>query len=249
MKWDAKLYEQKHGFVAEYGESLLPMIPVNPKQSILDIGCGTGTLTAMLGKKGGRVVGIDSSADMIEEARKLHPEIEFQTKDALNLEYQGEWDVIFSNAVFHWIRDQKKLLEQVSQALRPGGLLVCEFGAEGNIAVIEKAFQAVLAKRGVSYSSKFCFPATEKFCALAESAGLTVENAFDFDRPTPLKEGAKGLDYWARQFYRDELEAFTGEEQEKILAELEEETRQRLYNGQEWVADYRRLRMAARKRG
>ena len=50
-------------------------------------------------------------------------------RDALSLDFFEEWDVIFSNAVFHWIQNQREFLRQVSRALKPGGLLVCELEA------------------------------------------------------------------------------------------------------------------------
>lgn len=48
MDWNAEWYENKHDFVAEYGRGLLSCVPENPDQSILDLGCGTGTLTHAL---------------------------------------------------------------------------------------------------------------------------------------------------------------------------------------------------------
>lgn len=48
MKWNSSLYNEKHDFVTEYGEGLLEFIPNNVEQTILDLGCGTGTLTKQL---------------------------------------------------------------------------------------------------------------------------------------------------------------------------------------------------------
>lgn len=248
MKWDSNLYVQKHGFVAEYGAELLDFVPCDPRQSILDLGCGVGTLTERLAGRGGRVLGVDGSPDMVRQAKKLRPELAFEVRDALALSYCEEWDVIFSNAVFHWIHDHERLLGQLYQALKPGGLLVCEFGAAGNIAVVEDALRQAFARQGVCYTSKFCFPDAKGFSQLAEAGGFIVEAAFEFDRPTPLKDGEKGLYYWARQFYREELEALPEKGQEEVLHGLEELAGERLYNGKEWVVDYRRLRFIARKK-
>ena len=83
MEWNASLYDQKHDFVAEYGSDLLQFIPQNAEQSILDLGCGTGALTERLAGLGRRVLGADSSPEMIESARAQHPELEFVRCDAL----------------------------------------------------------------------------------------------------------------------------------------------------------------------
>lgn len=64
MQWNSTLYDQKHDFVAKYGEGLLTFLPENPTRAILDLGCGTGTLTAQLAARGSRVVGVDSARTM-----------------------------------------------------------------------------------------------------------------------------------------------------------------------------------------
>ena len=68
-EWNASLYDNKHDFVAEYGKGLLEFVPVNNNQSILDLGCGTGTLTAQLKKLSKEVIGVDSSQSMIKGHR------------------------------------------------------------------------------------------------------------------------------------------------------------------------------------
>ncbi|MEI3567963.1 MAG: methyltransferase domain-containing protein [Akkermansia muciniphila] len=78
MDWNAEWYENKHGFVAEYGRELLSCVPENPDQSILDLGCGTGTLTHALLEKSASVTGLDSSPEMIAKARQLYPGMDFR---------------------------------------------------------------------------------------------------------------------------------------------------------------------------
>ena len=245
MEWNASLYDQKHDFVAEYGAELLKFIPENAEQSILDLGCGTGALTACLAGMGRRVLGADSSPEMIERARALHPELEFVRCDALNLPYAQQWDVIFSNAVFHWIGDHGALLQSIHRALKRGGLLVCEFGAEGNIAAIEGAFAKACAELDVAYRSRFNFPSPERFRALLQENGFTIDHISAFERPTELKDGASGLSNWMRQFYAGELALLPLGMRSGVLQAVEDETRAALWNGSAWVADYRRLRVVA----
>ncbi len=107
MDWNAALYRKSHGFVAEYGKNLLACVPEDASQCILDFGCGTGELTAALARKAGQVIGVDQSAAMIRAAREKYPGPEYHVLDAAGLAVQGwtaRFDLVFSNAVFHWIR-------------------------------------------------------------------------------------------------------------------------------------------------
>lgn len=245
MRWDAQLYDNKHDFVAEYGKGLLEFIPNNPKQTILDLGCGTGKLTAQLMDLGGKVIGVDSSQSMIDTATVLYDGIRFIVCDALNLPFKDEFDLVFSNAVFHWIHDHNVLAQNIYKVLKSEGMLICEFGASGNIATIEDAFSEQCAKYGYSYSNKFNFPKTESFRKLLEKHGFYVDRIYDFDRPTPLKDGDKGLENWIRQFYASELEFVPDVIQKEIIRNVEDIVRDELWNGETWIADYRRLRVIA----
>ncbi len=192
MRWDPGLYDHKHRFVAEYGKGLLEYVPADAAQRILDLGCGTGTLTAELAVRCGYVLGIDASAEMVAQAKERYPALPFQVMDALELPYEHEWDIVFSNAVFHWIADHDLLLHKIGRALKPSGRLVCEFGAYGNIAAIEQGFRAAMQELGHAYRSRFHFPTAEDFGALLTKNGFSIEEIFDFERPTPLPDGKLG---------------------------------------------------------
>ena len=86
-EWNATMYDNKHDFVAEYGKGLLEYIPQNEKQSILDLGCGTGTLTVQLNNLAKMVIGVDQSESMIKKAQEQYPNINFLICDALSLPF------------------------------------------------------------------------------------------------------------------------------------------------------------------
>lgn len=247
MKWNVELYDKEHQFVSEYGKSLLEFVPVDRTQKVLDIGCGTGTLTHELLQRSGYVLGIDGSKDMIQKAKKQYPEVDFAVLDALKMTDQKEWDVIFSNAVFHWIPNHKLLLSNIYRALKPEGKLVCEFGAHGNIAIIEEGFAKSLQEFGCIYHSGFNFPTVQVFKDVLVQEGFKVEEIYSYDRPTPFKDGEKGMRNWARQFFASHLEPFSETEQEEILKNLEDNVREALWNGEKWVGDYKRLRVIAHR--
>lgn len=244
-EWNAALYDSKHDFVAEYGKGLLEFVPRNKNLSILDLGCGTGTLTAKLAEFAETIIGADSSESMIEKAKAQYDDIRFIVCDALELPFENQFDVVFSNAVFHWINDHNALLNKIHKALKPDGLLVCEFGASGNIAAIENAFMKVCRDSGYEFDPKFNFPTREHFADLLKHNGFIIDKIYDFDRPTTLKDNERGLANWMKQFYASELEQMSETERNEIVERVEDLTRETLWNGSEWVADYRRLRVLA----
>ncbi|MDD4796638.1 MAG: class I SAM-dependent methyltransferase [Eubacteriales bacterium] len=247
MEWNPQLYQDRHAFVTQYGKDLLEYVRQLSPAAILDLGCGTGTLTDALRGYAGRVVGIDASAHMIAYARKQYPGIEFCVMDALALPYREEFDAVFSNAVFHWIPRQEQLLRGIHTALKPGGKLICEFGAYGNIRAIQQAFCAALGKLGYSYYSPFFFAIAQEYGALLGDTGFLVETVFEFDRPTPLAGAQDGLRHWMTQFFAHELGMLTDDEREGVLKDVEKALAARLWDGSQWIADYRRLRAVARK--
>lgn len=245
MKWNSSLYDSKHDYVAEYGKGLLEFIPKNDRQTILDLGCGTGILTVQLSGLCDKVIGVDSSQNMIDKAKEQFGNIEFMVCDALALPFENKFDVVFSNAVFHWINDHSLLLKNICRVLKPQGILVCEFGASGNIATIENAFENACIEMGYDYKPKFNFPTTENFGSLLEENGFVIDRMYDYNRPTLLKDGEKGLANWIKQFFASELAEMPENIKISVIKKVEEFAREALWNGNEWSADYRRLRAIA----
>src|ERR1700712_4104683 len=103
MKWNAELYDDKHAFVSQYGESVLELLDVKPGERILDLGCGTGHLANEIKNHGAEVIGIDASAEMVEKASKSYPGIDFKVADATNFHFDEKFDAVFSNATLHWV--------------------------------------------------------------------------------------------------------------------------------------------------
>ena len=182
---------------------------------------------------------------MIEKAKKQFNNIKFMVCDALALPFENEFDVVFSNAVFHWISDHDALLKSIHKVLKPQGLLVCEFGAKGNIVAIEDAFTEACNDMGYEYEPKFNFPTAEDFGNLLGRKGFLIDKIYDYDRPTVLNDGKQGLVNWMKQFYASELAVMPKNVQATVCERVGELTRSTLWNGEAWVADYRRLRVIA----
>lgn len=244
MTWKPSLYDEKQGYVSEYGKGLLDYLPTGKRLNILDLGCGTGTLAGQMAIMGHDVLGCDASPEMIAKAKAAFPDIQFAVMDALTMDFDQVWDIVFSNAVFHWIPDHHTLLENIYRALKPEGLLICEFGADGNIQTIENAFQHCAMNHAFQYQTHFHFETAERFGALLEVAGFKVESCYTYDRPTPL-QGEEGIRDFVRQFYAKELAVLPDAEQQQIAWEMDALLKPVLWDGKQWIADYKRLRAVA----
>lgn len=246
IEWDAEAYASKFSFVPAYGADVLSLVDEGDGTGLaVDLGCGAGALTAGLAARGYRVLGVDDSPEMLARARAAHPELEFRRGDAVTFALEEPADVIFSNAVFHWIdadRQQALACNLFSQ-LKPGGVLVAEFGGAGCAEAVHAALEASFAQRGLPYLRTFWFPTIGQYAPLLERAGFRVEYATLFDRPTPQGEG--GLTGWIEMFLRMPFEGMAPQLKREILGEVEERLRPWLYRDGCWYIDYVRIRVKA----
>jgi trans-aconitate 2-methyltransferase len=116
MTWDAKTYDDRFGFVTRGGDSLIDLLDPQPGERILDLGCGTGELTATIADRGATVVGLDADAHMIERARERFPAIEFVQGEGHSFSL-GQFDAVFSNAALHWVPDHRRLLPRLTRSM------------------------------------------------------------------------------------------------------------------------------------
>jgi trans-aconitate 2-methyltransferase len=245
--WNAALYDDKHSFVWKHGAALLDLLQPKAGERILDLGCGTGHLTAQLAASGAQVVAMDNSPVMIEQARKNFPQLHFEVGDARDFAFPDPFDAVLSNAVLHWIREPERVIACILRTLKPGGRFVAEFGGKGNVQTILAALDRSARRLGCEpFASPWYFPTVGQYASLLERSGLEVTHAVLFDRPTAL-EGQQGLREWVRMFAGEFPGAVRPEQREDFLRLVEEETRKELYWDDEWHADYRRLRVVARK--
>lgn len=127
MPWDPKRYEQFKAERAAPFEDMLKMIEPRDGMTIIDLGCGPGPLTARLADElpAGDVLGIDSSAEMLEQAQSL-------ARDGLRFEQRniedadGQWDLVFSHAALHWLPDHATLIPNLFRMVKRGGQLAVQ---------------------------------------------------------------------------------------------------------------------------
>lgn len=246
-QWDSQLYDNRHSFVWELAGSLVDLLAPQSGERILDLGSGTGALTAKIAESGPDVMGMDHSSEMVEESRRQFPELHFEIGDAHDFSYPEPFDAIFSNAVLHWIQEPEKVVRCVSRALKPQGRFVVEFGGRGNVGYLvqslERASEVIVGK---AIAHPWYFPSVGSFASLLEEHGLEVTQAALFDRPTPL-EGEEGLRNWVKMFGGHWLNQIPEGELDSFFVEVEKHARPHLYENSQWHADYRRLRIVAVK--
>jgi trans-aconitate 2-methyltransferase len=130
--WDADTYHRVSTPQVRWAETVLDRLELRGDETVLDAGCGSGRVTAMLVGRlpEGRVVAVDGSASMAEAARAALPADRADTMvcDLAELELDAPVDAVFSNAVFHWIPDHDRLFARLHAALKPGGQLVAQCG-------------------------------------------------------------------------------------------------------------------------
>ena len=248
-KWDAGLYDDKHSFVWKLASGVLELLNAQSGECILDLGCGTGHLTARIAETGALVVGVDRSPEMIRQAREKYPSLHFEVMDAREISLDGTFDAVFSNATLHWIKEQERVIAGIKNLLRPGGRFVAEFGGKGNTGELLNAVQHAWQKLGIAGPAPhpWYYPSLAEYAGLLEQHGFEVTNATLFDRPTPLDDGAQGLHNWLEMFGGAFVEGLPDATRGRLLLEIERELRPKLFQDDHWVMDYRRLRIAAKQ--
>jgi trans-aconitate 2-methyltransferase len=140
--WDAASYHRVSDPQLAWAREQLERLPVEGDEVVLDAGCGSGRVTALLADlvPRGRVYAVDVAPSMTEHARAaLGDRATVLCQDLVDLDLPEPVDAIFSNATFHWVDDHEALFAALHAALKPGGRLVAQCGGRGNIDAFRTA--------------------------------------------------------------------------------------------------------------
>jgi trans-aconitate 2-methyltransferase len=127
MPWNPDRYRQFKRERFEPFDDLLRLVKRREGMSVIDLGCGTGELTARLAEAlpGSLVTGIDSSREMLKDAEKRERAgLRFAPGSIESVE--GEWDLVFSHAAIQWVDDHPSLIPRLLNLVRPGGQLAVQ---------------------------------------------------------------------------------------------------------------------------
>jgi trans-aconitate 2-methyltransferase len=126
--WDPAQYLKWSDQRLRPAVDLLQRVPLATPARVVDLGCGTGNVTALLRARwpAARVTGIDGSLAMLERARASDPGVEWQQADVAAWTPPVPVDVLFSNATLHWLDDHAGLFPRLLAAVAPGGALAVQ---------------------------------------------------------------------------------------------------------------------------
>ncbi len=227
-RWDAEQYARNSAAQFQWAVELIAKLALQGNERILDIGCGDGKVTAELARQAprGEVVGVDSSQEMISRARTAFPSVpglSFMVMDARALSFEQPFDVIFSNAALHWVKDHRTLLRGVADSLKPGGRILFQMGGRGNGEEIFSVAAQVVRKgawqgcfRGFEFPWGFYGP--EEYIPWLREAGLAPRRVELIPRDMRQK-GRDGLLGWVQTTWMPYTERLPESMREKFLTE------------------------------
>jgi len=232
-KWNPEDYEKHSSAQEKWADALISGLKLKGDEHILDIGCGDGKITAKMAARvpEGRVLGIDSSLDMIGFARKKFPPVQcanlrFELGDALSLDFDREFDIVTSFACLHWIEDHLSVLKGVRRSLRPGGRLLIQCGGRGNAGELMALTEELIRKSiWARYFQGFRFPyyfyGTEGYHSWLEQAGLEGVRVALVPKEM-VQQGKDGLEGWIRTTWHPVLERVPEDLRQQFIREMAE---------------------------
>ena len=232
-KWNAKDYAQYSSAQLQWAQELISNLALRGSESVLDIGCGDGKISAQLAQavESGNVLGIDLSEGMIRLASiqfppTKYPNLSFLHMDATDIHLSERFDVAFSNATLHWVRNHVANLRGTHGCLKAGGKILFQMGGRGNATEVFSAIQAVLQHpKWLQYFEDFTPP--YHFYGPEEYETWLLESSFRTGRvelvPKDMQhQGVEGLTGWLRTTWFPYTDCLPSEFRDTFLAEVVE---------------------------
>ena len=264
--WDAGRYHRVSNPQLEWGRRVLRRLAPQPGERVLDIGCGTGRLTAeLVGALGeGTVVAVDRSEAMLREAaaqaaepagpHRLHDERPsvrtcFVRADGSALPFVDAFDAVLSTATFHWILNHDQLVASIYRALAPGGRLVAQCGGGANLGrLLDRAGVLAaapsLARYFDGWRGPWEFADVPTTIARLDRAGFTAIDVYLEPAPATFADRASFREFVSCVCLRDHLTRLPEPERPGFLDVLADHAST---DSPPFTLDYWRLNMAATK--
>lgn len=233
----------------------LESLGLSGDEHILDAGCGTGRVTAELLRRFPRcqVTAVDASENMVREARltlqQFGPRATVEQRDLLELPYSNAFDVVFSTAVFHWIKDHERLFATLFRVLKPGGILLAQCGGGPNLKRVRDRVQQLVESPKFSEYFKnwqrvWEYPGPELTRDRLQRAGFEGVGSSLEAAPASFPAAEQYRDFLATMILHPYFERLPADLHSEFQNEL---VRQAAQDQPPFVFDYWRLNMQAKK--
>jgi trans-aconitate 2-methyltransferase len=162
-KWNAEDYANNSSGQELWAKELISKLSLKGSESVIDIGCGNGRITyaiACLLPKGG-ITGIDLSENMIKLASKSFSKdnLSFCVMNATDICLDKKFDIAFSNATLHWVKDHQAVLESLRKHLASNAKILFQMGGEGNAQeIVDILENEMISTEWKEYFREFEFP-------------------------------------------------------------------------------------------
>jgi trans-aconitate methyltransferase len=254
--WDASRYHRLSDPQLGWGRKVVDRLAAAPGERILDLGCGTGRLTAEIGSASTFVVGLDRSIAMLSEASGAEaslngPRRAYVRGDGAALPFAGAFDAVFSAATFHWIPDHERLFASIYAALKPGGRLVAQCGGGPNLKRLLDRTHALMTRAPYrdyfgewSDPWNFAYPAVTRD-RLVSAGFVDVWTSLE-ETPTTMASAAAFADFIHCVCVRHHVDRLPPQAREPFVRTLTEMAGR---DTPPFTLDYWRLNLVARKGG
>lgn len=154
--WNPELYLKFNEERTQPAIDLAARVNLENPEKIMDVGCGPGNSTNVLYDRWpeSEIIGIDSSASMIESAKNNYPDMEWRIEDVTKMETEEKYDIIFSNATIQWIQNHEKLISNLVKMLKDNGALAVQVPLYHNMPVSHAIESVSLNKRWKKQTNK-----------------------------------------------------------------------------------------------
>jgi trans-aconitate 2-methyltransferase len=254
--WDGARYDRLSDPQVRMALPVLDRLVLRGDETVLDAGCGSGRVTELLLERlpRGRVIAVDASASMIEQAvrrlqrygervRLVRADLQAPLPSAALVggerEGGGMVDAVLSTATFHWIKDHEALFRNLAAVMKPGAQLVFQCGGEGNIASVV----AALREMGETWEGPWNFAGPEETRRRLERAGFEEVRCWLTPEPVTPEPGEALETFLATIVLGAHLDRLPERERAAYVREVA----RRLPNPERPVLDYVRLNATARR--
>ena len=233
-KWNPEAYDGISLEHKRWAVEAIAKINIRGNERVLDVGCGDGKITAYIASlvPQGSVVGIDNSVEMVGFAQSKFPQsnwpnLSFQYRDATDLQYEDDFDLVVSFACLHWILDQEPVLEKIRRSLKSKGRLLVQFGGKGNVAeVLDIVNKKISEDKWTKYFKDFTFRwgffGPEEYKMWLEQAGLRSTRV-ELIPKDMVQPDIEGLECWLESTWLPYIERIPNNLQHDFIRDIAED--------------------------